>query len=207
MAMLTGAILSGGRGRRMGREKGLAQLGGEPLITHVGRAMDRLVERVVVSVARGKTNAYSEALDDRFAIVEDVRPDLGPLGGITSILASAKSQYVLFAPCDTPFLSPRVCELVISSAKGFEGAVPMTGRTYYEPLHGVYERRAGLKAFLESIERGDGSPYFAFGRMRLNFIPEDELRRVDPELESFWNINTSTDLGLAEAKLRAKREG
>lgn len=188
----------------MGREKGLTMLGGEPFIRHVGRAMHGLVDEFIVSVAEGMTEAYSGVLDDRFVIVEDARPDLGPLGGITSVLASARSDYVLFSPCDTPFLRPAVCKLIVSSSRGADGAVPMTGRSYYEPLHGIYRRSLGLEAFTEALEKGGGSPYFAFSRMRLNFIKEEELRRMDPELESFWNINTTKDLESAESLLRKK---
>jgi molybdopterin-guanine dinucleotide biosynthesis protein A len=203
--MLTGAILSGGRSERMGHEKGLMLLAGEPLIVHVHRAMEGLVDEVIVSVAKGMRKTYSEALDSRFIIVEDQTSGVGPLGGIIPVLSSAKSQYVLFSPCDTPLLRPRVCELIVSSMNGTDGVVPMTGKTYYEPLHGMYMRQSGLAAFTEAVIRGGGSPSYAFDKLDLSFLPEDKLREIDPELESFWNINTRKDLDLAETKFTAKR--
>jgi len=204
-AMLTGAILSGGRSVRMGREKGLTLLGGEPFILHVRRAMEGLVDEVIVSVAKGMAKTYAEVLGEPFIIVEDEAPGLGPLGGIIPVLSSAKSKYVLFSPCDTPFLSPKVCELIVSSVHGTDGVVPKTGRTHYEPLHGMYKRQPGLAAFTEAVSRGDGSPQYAFNKLDLSFIPEKKLREVDPELESFWNINTPGDLELAESKFRTMR--
>jgi len=203
--MLTGAILSGGRSLRMGQEKGLTMLHGEPFIVHIHRAMEELVDDVIVSVSEGMGKTYSEALDDRFIIVEDKTPGLGPLGGMIPVLSSARSQYVLFSPCDTPFLSPKVCEIIVSSVDGADGVVPMTGKTYYEPLHGIYKRQPGLAAFKEAVRRGDGSPCRAFDKMDLSFIPEGKMREVDPELLSFWNINTREDLELAESKIRAER--
>ena len=203
--MLTGAILSGGRSLRMGQEKGLTMLDGEPFIVHIHRAMEGLVNDVIVSVAKGMMKTYSEALGDRFIIVEDKTPGLGPLGGIIPVLSSARSPYVLFSPCDTPFLNPKICELIVSSVDGGDGVVPMTGKTYYEPLHGIYKRQPGLAAFMEAVKKGDGRPYCAFDKMDLSFIPEGRLREVDPELLSFWNINTPEDLKLAESKVRAKR--
>jgi molybdopterin-guanine dinucleotide biosynthesis protein A len=203
--MITGAILSGGRSARMGREKGLTLLAGEPFILHVHRAMEPLVKDVIVSVAKGMSRTYSQALGSGFIIVEDQTPGLGPLGGIIPALSAAKSRYVLFSPCDTPLLSPKVCELIVSSVNGSDGVVPMTSRKYYEPLHGIYERQLGLAAFSEALSRGNGSPRHAFSKMNLNFIKEEKLREVDPELESFWNINTTTDLDYAEDRFRAKR--
>jgi molybdopterin-guanine dinucleotide biosynthesis protein A len=203
--MLTGAILSGGRSVRMGHEKGLTLLGGEPFIFHVHRAMEGLIDEIIVSVAKGMAKTYVEALGEPFIIVEDETPGLGPLGGIIPALAFAKSRYVLFSPCDTPFLSQKVCELIVSSVHGAEGVVPKTGKTHYEPLHGMYKKQPGLAAFRDAVSKGDGSPQHAFDRLDLNFIPEEKLRDVDPELESFWNINTPKDLELAESKFSAKR--
>jgi molybdopterin-guanine dinucleotide biosynthesis protein A len=203
--MLTGAILSGGRSIRMGHEKGLTLLGGEPFILHVRRAMEGLIDEVIVSVAKGMTKTYAEALGEPFIIVEDETPGLGPLGGIIPVLSCAKSPYVLFSPCDTPFLSPKVCKLVVSSVQGADGAVPKTGKTHYEPLHGIYMRQPGLTAFTEAVSEGDGSPQYAYDKLDLSFIPVEKLREVDPELESFWNINTPKDLELAEGKIRARR--
>lgn len=203
--MLTGAILSGGRSIRMGHEKGLTLLGGEPFILHVRRAMEGLIDEVIVSVAKGMAKTYVEALGEPFIILEDETPGLGPLGGIIPVLSSAKNPYVLFSPCDTPLLSPKVCELIVSSMHGADGVVPKTGKTHYEPLHGMYKKQSGLAAFTDAISKGGGSPQHAFNKLDLSFIPEEKLREVDPELESFWNINTPKDLELAESKLREKR--
>ena len=203
--MLTGAILSGGRSVRMGHEKGLILLGGEPFILHVRRAMEGLIDEVIVSVAKGMAKTYAEALGKPFIILEDETPGLGPLGGIIPVLSCAKNPYVLFSPCDTPFLSPKVCKLIVSSVHGADGVVPKTGKTHYEPLHGMYKKQPVLAAFAEVLSKGDGSPQSAFDKLDLSFIPEEKLKEVDPELESFWNINTPKDLELAESKLRAKR--
>ena len=180
-------------------------LDGEPFIFHVRRAMDGLVDEVIVSVAKGMKKTYAEALGSRFIIVEDQTPGLGPLGGIIPVLSSAKSQYVLFSPCDTPFLSAKVCELIVSSVHGADGVVPKTGKAHYEPLHGMYRKQPGLAAFTEAASKGAGSPQYAFDKLDLSFIPEEKLREVDPELESFWNINTPKDLEHAKRKFRAKR--
>jgi molybdopterin-guanine dinucleotide biosynthesis protein A len=68
----------------------------------------------------------------------------------------------------------------------------------------MYNKQSGLAAFTEAVNKGDGSPQHAFDKLDLRFIPEGKLREVDPELESFWNINTPKDLELAESKFMAK---
>ncbi len=188
----------------MKQEKGLKLLHGEPFIVHVHRAMSEIVDETVVSVAKGMAGTYAAALGDEFVITEDTTPFLGPVGGIISVLEHARNPYVLFSPCDTPFLNPRVCELIVASAQGSDGAVPKTSETFYEPLHGTYKRDTCLAAFREAATKGNCSPRYAFTRLKLRFVPVDRLREVDPGLESFWNVNTPEDLDLAEKKLRDK---
>ncbi len=200
--MLTGAILSGGMSTRMGQEKGLTMLHGEPFIMHVHRAMVDVVDEVIVSVAKGMARTYAAALGNEFTIIEDKTPSLGPLGGIISVLERARSTYVLFSPCDTPFLKPSVCELIVSWAQGGDGAVPKTGKTFYEPLHGAYKRLPGLAAFQEAVACGSCRPRYAFKKLELRFVPEETIREIDPGLESFWSVNTRADLKLAEGRFR-----
>lgn len=188
----------------MGQEKGLTLLHGEPLITHVSRAMESVVDEIVVSVSKGMRPRYVEVLDEDYVIVEDRRPGLGPVEGLISGLSAARSEYVLFSPCDTPFLGPKVCELIISSASGADGAVPKTGKSYFEPLHGAYRRRECLSAFGEAVVKGGGRPSYAYEMLDLRFVPEEDLRSVDPTLESFWNINTPRDLKSAEKRIQER---
>lgn len=202
-AMLSGVILSGGQSSRMGQEKGLVKLGGRPLITYVSTTLFEVVDEVVVSVARGMTEKYERVLGKGFRIVEDRRMGMGPLEGLLNSFGEALGEYVLVSPCDTPFLTPKMCELVARSAKGRDGAIPQTGTDYFEPLHGAYRRKKCLKVLDEMLEAGLRRPADAYPRLNLEFIPESVLRSVDPDLLSFWNLNSFDDLELAEMKLSA----
>ncbi len=186
----------------MGHDKGLALLHGEPFIVHVSRAMEGVVDEIVISVSRGMRSRYEGILDADYVVVEDRRAGLGPLEGLMTVLSAARSEYVLFSPCDTPFLRPKVCELIVSSAVDRDGAVPKTGKSYFEPLHGAYRRRECLPAFEDAIVMGGGRPSYAYERLNLRYVAEQELRAVDPELESFWNINSPRDLESIEERKR-----
>lgn len=102
--MIVGLILAGGGSRRMGREKALVPLGGQPLIAHVAAALAPQVVQLAV-------NAGGDA--SRFAALGlPVLPDTGwedagPLAGLATGLrwaAGRGAAALVTAPCDTPFL-------------------------------------------------------------------------------------------------------
>jgi len=199
--MLSGAILSGGLSRRMGEEKGLALLGGEPLICHVARALGGVVDEIVIAVAKGMSARYREVLGSEFVIAEDKRAEIGPLEGLITALSAARGDHVLVSPCDTPFLRVDLCRSIVSLAKKRDGAVPRIGGNF-EPLHGVYRRIKCLAAFEKALEEGKRKPIDAYRMLDLEFVDEDIVRVVDPRLDSFWNLNSQRELEFAEKRLR-----
>ena len=198
--MLSGAILSGGMSRRMGEEKGLALLGGKPLISYVAQILEGVADEIVIAVAMGMSGKYREALGDEYVIAEDNRADVGPLEGLITALGAARGDYVLVSPCDTPFLRIDTCESIVSLAKKRDGAVPRIGDNF-EPLHGVYKRIKCLAAFEESLEEGRHRPIDAYAMLDLEYVDEEIVRLTDPRLESFWNLNSRDELMLAEKRL------
>ncbi|MBU0684590.1 MAG: molybdenum cofactor guanylyltransferase [Candidatus Thermoplasmatota archaeon] len=185
----------------MGQDKGMIRLGGRPLVNHVATAMAEIVDEIVVAVAAGKSAEYTDVLGGDLVIAEDKEPDLGPLEGLITALSAANGDYVLFSPCDTPFLKTGVCKIIASYAKERDGAVPIV-RGYQEPLHAVYRRTNALEAFEIAVSTGKRRPADAYEGLVMMPVPEDMLRELDPRLESFWNLNTPEDLAQAEAKLK-----
>ncbi len=99
---LTGLILAGGQGRRMGgRDKGLEPFAGRPLVAHV---RERLAGRVAEVLINANRNAEAYApLADR--VIQDAEGGFqGPLMGIYSGLQAARTPWLLVVPCDTPAL-------------------------------------------------------------------------------------------------------
>ena len=100
--MISGIILAGGESRRMGgADKGLLEFAGQPLIAHVIARIAPQVDELFVSANRHL--ASYAALG--YPVVQDDSPVfLGPLAGMLAGLNEAKHEWVLTAPCDTPFL-------------------------------------------------------------------------------------------------------
>jgi len=195
--MLSAVVLSGGSGTRMGAEKGLLRLGGRPLVSIVVGTMWSLADEVVVAVAPGMSSEYRATLGSRPSIVEDRASGIGPLEGLAASFAVARGDIVVTSPCDTPFLSRELIQLIAGSIGDADMAVPRVGGLL-EPLHAAYRRERCLRAFEETMARGERKIVTAFSGLDAVMVDEELLRAVDPELRSFWNLNTRNDLARAE---------
>jgi molybdopterin-guanine dinucleotide biosynthesis protein A len=200
--MMTGVVLAGGSGTRLGEYKPLVPFGGGALVEYVVRLFRQVVDEVVVSVARGTSDRYSDLLDEDVVIVEDRESGLGPLEGMIVGFRAAAGEYTLMSPCDTPFISKDVCRTIIQTAFGRDGAVPFV-HGYFEPLHGSYRTDSSLHAFERALSAGKRKPKDAYEDLDIVAVDEEVLRGFDPELWSFWNINSRTELDRANAHLES----
>lgn len=201
--MLSGAILSGGMSSRMGQEKGLTKLNGRPFVAHVAEVMHEAADEVIVAVARGMKEDYMAVLGRGVLVVEDQGLAASPLQGLVTALGAASGEYVLVSPCDTPLLRAEVCRAVAGRAVGMDGAVPRV-RGFIEPLHAAFRRRTAFPVFHDSLREGRFKVGDTCRKLELEIVEESALRALDPDLDSFWNLNTPKDVELAEKNLKRR---
>ena len=192
---LTGIILAGGRSRRFGSKKTLALLQGIPLIEWVRRGLEPLCKRVVVVTAPGREHPEID-----LEVWEDLEEGKGVLGGIATGLEKAETPLVFAAGCDVPFLKPALVEMLMAETEGADLVVPKTERGY-EPLRAIYGKGC-LPVMKKRMGEGELKVDGFFREVRTREIPEAALRRSDPDLISFVNINIREDLSRAEALIR-----
>ena len=190
---ITAVILAGGQSRRFGRDKALEPIGGEPMIRRViRRAANGVNASDVVVVVSSPERGAGLPLDPLHRVAADVFPDCGPLGGIYSGLLAARTEWALVVACDMPLLSMPLLMHMSHLRSGMDAVVPMAGGRP-EPTHAFYSRRC-LPAIRERLDAGDLKISSFFDRVRVRYLPEDGIRRLDPELLSFTNINRQGDL-------------
>ncbi len=210
----SGIVVAGGASRRMGRNKAFIELNGKPLV-------ERVIERVRAVCSETIIVANDREAFSQFglAVVGDVYPGKGSLGGIFSGLQAAHEPYALAVACDMPFLNERLLRYLISLAPGFDAVVPRapvpdmsfpapknpmppraTKRTARErslhPLHGVYAKDC-LASIQSRLETDDLRVISFIETLRVRFVDGDEIDRFDPEHLSFFNVNTPDDLRIA----------
>jgi molybdopterin-guanine dinucleotide biosynthesis protein A len=198
-AMRSAVILAGGVGSRLGKEKSLIEFGGRPLIQWSVEKLAPFVEDVVV-VARGPEQAHQleDLIPDAVITCDDIS-GYGPVAGLAAGMGQAQNEYVLAIGCDLPFLNADVINLLFELAQGWDAAVPTRENSMMEPLHSVYKRDAILSACQSAIENGERRIRGPLSMLRVKCVAVELLKNLDPELLTFFNLNTREDLDLARS--------
>ena len=187
---ITGVVLAGGLGRRMGGiDKGLQELRGQPMVHWV-------VERLAPQVDELLINANQNG--ERYAafghrVVPDQIPDFaGPLAGLHAALSAASHPLVATAPCDSPFLPADLISRLFSALTA-TGADLAVARTFDQP-HPVFClcRRDVLPHLTEFLAGGGRKIDRWYTTLRVVEVAFDD------EADAFENINTREELGRFE---------
>src|SRR5258708_8685333 len=127
MLEVTGVVLAGGQGSRMGGiDKGLQPFRGKPMVAHV---VERLAPQVDELLVNANRNAEAYAKLGHRVIADEIEGFAGPLAGFERGLAHAQGTLVVTAPCDSPFLPGDLVARLRAAlvAAGAQLAVAKTG--------------------------------------------------------------------------------
>lgn len=184
---VTGVILAGGKSSRYGENKALVEFNGTPLIERVIKVLRRLFENVVLI-----TNTPEEYAYLRLPMEQDIIKGVGPLGGIYTALQTIPTEYGFFVACDMPFLNSQLITYMINHREKHDVVAPKIDWKI-EALHALY-RKTCLPEVERLIRENQYQTIRFFDRVSVRYVHEDEVRRFDPSLRSFLNINRPEDL-------------
>ena len=193
---ITGLVLAGGRGQRMGgADKGLQSLHGQPLAAHVLARLAPQVGALAISANR-HADAYAKLGAPWHAPVladTDTLPDFpGPLAGLLAGLQASRTEWLLAVPCDSPWLPADLAARLAMAALAQDAdiaTVTTTNAAGVVSLHPVFALvRASLAddlaAFLQAGERKVRAWYARHKAAEVAFADE----------RAFYNINSLQEL-------------
>lgn len=193
---ISGIVLAGGQSRRLGRDKAVEPINGQPLIQRVVERVRQVSCETVVVVA-DQERGDALPLDKEARIALDIYPGKGSLGGIFSGLSAAQEEWGVVVACDMPFLNLDLLRYMASRRGDVDAVVPvLEGRP--EPTHSIYSK-ACLPHIEARLKANDLKISGFFDEVRVKYVDEAEIARFDPEYLSFFNINSPTDLDKALA--------
>lgn len=185
-----GIILCGGRSSRMGQPKAWLPFGGEVLLQRVVRILSQVVSPIVVVAAVGQE---LPTLPSNVLVTRDEREALGPVGGLAAGFAALRGQVdaAYVSACDVPLLKPEVVRRICQQLGKNDIAIPVDGK-FPHPLAAVYRLSLAEKT-RQLLEAARLRPVFLWEGAKVNQIPLETLRDIDPQLDSFRNANTPED--------------
>jgi molybdopterin-guanine dinucleotide biosynthesis protein A len=184
---VTGVILAGGKSTRYGTNKAFAQVQGVRVIERAIRVMGSVCPRLLLV-----TNTPTEYAYLHLPMVEDLIKGLGPLGGIYTGLEVIDDENGLFVACDMPFLREDLLRYLVTLRGDFDAVVPRVN-WMVEPLHALYSKKC-LPSIRKLIRSQELQTLKFFKNISVRYMEEEEIRKIDPDLKSFFNINRPEDL-------------
>lgn len=181
---ITGLILAGGRGSRMGGlDKGLVEVGGLPLVQGIAARLRPQVGRLLVNANRNH-EVYAGM---GFELVSDAVPDFaGPLAGMAAGLHAAATPWLLTVPCDSPFVPSDYAARMLGACRAAGARIAMA----------VCDGRQPVFALLDTSLRDDLDAALAAGERKIDrwfsrhaFVEVDFSDRPD----AFLNLNAPED--------------
>jgi molybdopterin-guanine dinucleotide biosynthesis protein A len=181
---ISGVILAGGLGRRMGGvDKGLKELHGRPMVQWV---LERLAPQVDDIVINANQNLERYRGFGHRVVSDEIAGFAGPLAGLHAGLKAVKHPLAVTVPCDSPFLPLDLVERLHKNLGENDLAVAKTGDQPH-PVFALVRRhcREPLEAFLAQGGRKIDAWYASLKVVEVSF---------DDEADAFRNINTLEDL-------------
>jgi molybdopterin-guanine dinucleotide biosynthesis protein A len=194
MLTISSVILAGGQSRRMGVNKAFLKVGHRSLIERVISQVSIVGKEVIVV-----TNAPDEYAHLGYPTVADAFPGKGSLGGIYSGLRAASNPHVLVVGCDMPFLNASLLRYMLLLTPGYDVVVPRTEQGV-EPLHALYSK-ACLPAMEQLLQQNNLKVIAFYSQVRVRYVEQEEIKILDPQLLSFFNVNTPDDLRWARERV------
>ncbi|MEW6185265.1 MAG: molybdenum cofactor guanylyltransferase [Thermodesulfobacteriota bacterium] len=188
-----GVILAGGLNRRMdGQNKAFLSVGDQSIIGRLVELFEGLFEQVILV-----SNQPLDFVAWDCLIVKDLLHTRGSLTGVHTGLFYTRSSHAFVTACDMPFIKPEIIRLLLDDLDPkWDVVVPVTSEGY-QPLCALYSKRC-LKVIEDQVRQGNMKISRLYSKVKIRKIPEEPLRKVDPELISFFNINTQEDLTLSQ---------
>ena len=204
----TGIILAGGASERFGCDKGLLELAGKPLVLHVFDRIKNQVDEVIVIVGSAEQKRlYSKIFPSEIKIYIDAEKENCPLIGALTGYANANGTYSLLLPCDTPFISKDVVELLFEASFNVDATIPRWPNGYIEPLQAVYHTGSALSAAKKAVMNGKRRMRSMISLLHgVRYISTIVLREIDSDLLTFFNVNTLIDLKRAKSIIKTRRQ-
>ncbi|MEW6763370.1 MAG: gephyrin-like molybdotransferase Glp [Pseudomonadota bacterium] len=195
--LITGLILAGGRGSRMGNvDKGLQPFRGTTMAQHV---LERLAPQVGSVIINANRNLESWRVFN-VPVWPDETPDFaGPLAGLEAGLRHCATPWLLAAPCDSPFLPADLAERLAAAVDAEDADLAFA--VTREP--GMRQQAHPVFCLVKASRLPQLSQYLLEGGRRVDGWYKD-LKAVEvlfEDADAFRNINTLDELkGLDETQ-------
>ena len=176
----TAIIMAGGGSTRVGQDKSMLEVAGQPMIKHIYDQLRPHFNQILVSA--NDPGKYSFLGAD---VIADRLADQGPLMGIASVMEASANEVNFVTACDIPHVDTFLMRRMLRECRDCDAVVPRFGPSQYEPLFAVYRKNI-LRAMNELLASGRRKVDEVYKHCKINYIDITDSRKLA-------NINTMAD--------------
>ena len=176
----TAIIMAGGDSIRMGRDKSILPVKGQPMIKRIYDQLRPHFNQILIS-----SNDISKYRFLGVDVVPDKVTGQGPLGGIASALAASANELNFVIASDIPQVDTALVRMLLRQGRDFDAVIPRVGRSRYEPLFAVYKKDT-LAAIEAALLSGNNRIIDALSCCRVKYIDLTDTQQLK-------NLNTMND--------------
>jgi molybdenum cofactor guanylyltransferase len=186
MAGVQGYVLAGGKSRRMGQDKALMPVNGQPMVLRAADVLRPFVDEVSLLAPAGRYEHLG------LPVVPDKWAE-GPLAGICAGLFYTHARWNIFLACDLPLVSKTFVQLLTQRihATQCDAVVPRT-TDGWQPLSAAYRANCQT-AFTQALQQGERSIVRLLGDIRVEEITTDQMQSAGVREAELANVNTPED--------------
>lgn len=176
----TAIIMAGGKSKRMGQDKSMLVVNGEPVIKHIFNQLHPHFSQILVSSDDLQRYSFLGV-----QVVPDEDTGKGPLMGIASALRLSENEVNFVIACDIPQIDISFVRQMVRESKDFDVVMPQNGPSHYEPLFAVY-KKSTLPAIDKAIAAGNYRIITPVNECKVNYIGLSRRQQLK-------NLNTMKD--------------
>ncbi len=202
MPSVSAIILAGGQSRRMGRPKATLTFGHCTILERLIETLRTIFDDIVIMAAPKQSEVFPiehllRTASPSVHLLRDQTAYQGAAVALAQGLAAVANDVVFACSCDSPLLRVEVIHALYGMLNGYEAVIPDIGGQP-QPLCAVY-RRDVAKVIETQLASGERRLTQITAELRAHRPGELQLRKFDPDLRSFMNVNSPEDYNLALA--------
>jgi molybdopterin-guanine dinucleotide biosynthesis protein A len=186
-------------------DKGLLKLENKPLLEYVFDAVEGFVDEIiVVTGSQEQADGYAEFTSSNVRFV--VEASGGLLDAAIAGFGAAEGKYSLLLPFDAPFVSGDVILLLFDCCIGKSAVIPRTPDCEAETMQAVYDTKRALEAAKKALEADQASLEGMICKLKgVRYMSTMVIEQLDPDMRTFFTVNTPLDLKKAAVMLKPKK--
>lgn len=201
---MSAVVLCGGKSQRAGFDKQTIRIGGKLIAEWI--ACELLCVLDDVTLVTNQPALYRNA---RIRVVEDIYPNMGPLGGIHAGLMRCEHDIAFVTACDMPNIDLDYLRFLkreaIKGKNGFDAMAVRLDNGMFEPMQALYPKHA-VPQIEEMLSRGERKTADLLQRLNTRYLSEEELIPFGGKETLFFNMNTPEEIRLYIAKMQMRDE-